>query len=66
MSIRLMLLIFSIGFILYSIIYLKKSYYRYKNDKCFISFKLLINKLAMLLVGIIFMILYFLGYGGEN
>lgn len=49
-------------YFLYSIFSVKKSYYYYKNEPSFNSISHLSTTIAGVLIGIVFFILYLLGY----
>lgn len=57
-----LLLIFSIGFIGYFSLGLKKSYLYYKNEPGYTSISIFYSKVAGIILGVIFIILYLFGY----
>lgn len=62
MKLSTLLIIFSVGIIIYSSIGLKKSYFYYKNEPGYNSISIFYSKAAGIVVGVLFLILYFLGY----
>lgn len=67
MESRNLLLLSGIAFVIYFSIRLRKSYYEHKNErKSAINMNIFYNKVAGVILGVIFIILYFMGYGGEN
>ena len=62
MSSRSLLLIFSIGLIIYSAYDLKSSYNKFKNEPDSISITIFIKSVGGIVLGAIFLLLYLFGY----
>ncbi len=56
-----LLVIFCIGFFLYSVIGIKKWYYKYKNDTNYTTISVFYNKIAGIILSIILISLHFFG-----
>jgi hypothetical protein len=61
-SLSTLIIVFSLGLILYSLYDLRKFYNRYKADRGFLSYKIFVGSIAGLILGILFLTLHFLGY----
>src|SRR5690606_28818810 len=61
MSTSTLILLFSIGFIVYFSIGLKKKYYDYKNETDNINIGILFNSIAGIILGVILLTLYLIG-----
>lgn len=62
MSSSTLIILFSIGFIVYFSIRLKKKYYDYKNETDNINIGVFFNSIAGIILGVILLILYLIGF----
>ena len=62
MSSQYLLIIFSLGCIIYFSIGLKKRYYNYKNDPNYSSISVFYSKVAGIILGVIFILLHLFNY----